>query len=133
MVTVGPLGVLPDWQRRGIGRMLLDRTAALAAMEGHSALVLCGDPAHYSHRGFVSAETYGIRTADDMFFDALQLRELSPGALKGCAGTYHESPDYAINEADVAAFDASFTPKLKVEGTPTQLRFRQMLNTMRPR
>lgn len=39
VVTVGPLGVLPDWQRRGIGRMLLDRTAALAAMEGHSALV----------------------------------------------------------------------------------------------
>lgn len=113
--------------------MLLDRTAALAAMEGHSALVLCGDPAYYSHRGFVSAETYGIRTADDMFFDALQLRELSPGALKGCAGTYHESPDYAINEADVAAFDASFTPKLKVEGTPTQLRFRQMFTTMRPR
>lgn len=43
VVTVGPLGVLPDWQHRGIGRMLLDRTAALAAMQGHSALVLCGD------------------------------------------------------------------------------------------
>lgn len=133
VVTVGPLGVLPDWQRRGIGGMLLDRTAALAAMQGHSALVLCGDPAYYSHRGFASAETYGIRTADDMFFDALQLRELSPGALKGCAGNYHESPDYAINEADVAAFDAAFPPKAQVEDTPTQLRFRQMLTTMRPR
>ena len=44
VVTVGPLGVLPDWQRRGIGRMLLDRTAALAAMEGHSALCCAATP-----------------------------------------------------------------------------------------
>ena len=76
---------------------------------------------------------FGVEGSDDMFFDALQLRELSPGALKGCAGTYHESPDYAFNESGVAAFDAAFPPKAQVEDTPTQLRFRQMLTTMRPR
>ena len=133
VVTVGPIGVLPGFQRQGAGRLLIDSIADKAAAMGHCALMLCGDPAYYSRLGFVPAERFGIRTADDMYFDALQARELTPGALSKAAGTYHESEGYAVDEAALAAFDTRFEPKEKMSGTPSQLRFEQMLATMRPR
>ena len=43
---------------------------------GFRAVLLCGDPAYYGRRGFVPAESFGIRTADDMYAAALQVREL---------------------------------------------------------
>lgn len=133
VVTVGPIGVVPGFQRQGIGSMLMEHTAVRARAEGHCALMLCGDPAYYSRRGFVPAERFGIRTADDMYFDALQARELTPGALSEAAGTYHESEAYAVDEAALADFDTRFEPKEMVSGTPSQLRFERMMATMRPR
>lgn len=133
VVTVGPLGVLPAMQRRGIGRMLIERTAKEAARMGYHALMLSGDPAYYSLSGFVTAASYDLRTADNMLFDALLVRELTAGWLKQAAGTYHESPDYAVDSEQMEAFDAAFEPKERISDTPSQIRFKLFLATIRPR
>ena len=47
-VLLGPVGVLPAWQRRGIGRTLIEEGLRAVLARG----VLVGDPAYYLRLGF---------------------------------------------------------------------------------
>jgi putative acetyltransferase len=59
--VLSPLGVLPRFQRRGIGSALI-RVALRAAQERRVPLVfLEGDPAFYGRRGFEQADALGFR------------------------------------------------------------------------
>ena len=119
--------MLPEHQRQGVGGALIEHTARLARDMGFRAVLLCGDPAYYGRRGFVPAESFGIRTADDMYAAALQVRELRENALVGVAGRYIESSLYEIDESAAAEFDATFPPREKISGTPSQKRFEQLV------
>lgn len=49
---VGPISVLPDRQRQGIGSRLMRRGMAALQALGASGCVLVGDPAYYARFGF---------------------------------------------------------------------------------
>ena len=85
VLSLGPISVLPECQRQGIGGRLISRTRELARELGFRALLLCGDPDYYLYQGFVPAEMLGIRTADNMYAMALHVCELYDGALSGGA------------------------------------------------
>ena len=57
---LGPISVLPEWQKRGVGSALM--RAALAWMKGQGAAgcVLVGDPAYYSRFGFVADPSFRV-------------------------------------------------------------------------
>jgi predicted N-acetyltransferase YhbS len=57
---------------------------------GARAILIYGDPDYYGRFGFVPAERYGIRTADDMYAVPLLARELVKGALAGVRGRFIE-------------------------------------------
>ncbi len=59
LVMIGPVAVLPDRQRDGIGRMLMNHMLAEAERTGQDrALMLIGDPEYYGRFfGFSSAST----------------------------------------------------------------------------
>jgi len=60
--VLSPLGVLPRFQRRGIGTALIRHALAEAAAAGSAPLVfLEGDPAYYGRRGFERADALGFR------------------------------------------------------------------------
>jgi len=60
--VLSPLGVLPRFQRRGIGTALIRHALAQAAAAGSAPLVfLEGDPAYYGGRGFERADALGFR------------------------------------------------------------------------
>lgn len=64
LVTVevlSPLGVLPEFQRRGVGSALVRRAIELLAAEDVPALFLEGDPAYYGRFGFVAGGSVGYR------------------------------------------------------------------------
>lgn len=90
VLSLGPISVLPEYQNMGIGKRLIDHTRNLAKCMGFRAILLCGDPDYYLRRGFVPAETLGIRTADDMYADALHVCELYENALSDARGRYIE-------------------------------------------
>ena len=59
--SLGPIGVRPDHQGRGIGRALIEAGVEEARRRGASAVVLLGSPALYGRFGFEPAAGYGLR------------------------------------------------------------------------
>ena len=53
---VGPLGVLPAWQRRGVGSALMRALIAQLQALGSGGCVLVGEPDYYRRFGFRSGE-----------------------------------------------------------------------------
>ena len=81
VISFGPVSVLPALQKQGIGSTLITHTINLAQEMGFPAICIYGDPRYYSRFGFRCAEKYEIKTADEKFAVALQVRGLQWGVL----------------------------------------------------
>ena len=118
VLTMGPICVAPDLQRRGYGKLLLDYTLEKAAAMGFGAVLFEGNIAFYGKSGFTYASEFGIRyhdlpeDADASFF---LCKELIPGYLGGVTGVYLTPQAYYVDDADVEAFDRAFPPKQKLK------------------
>jgi len=123
VVTLGPVSVLPAFQKRGIGSALIIRTTNLVRDLGYPAICIYGDPRYYSRFGFRCAEKYEIKTAEDKFAVALQVLELEQGVLNNLSGRFIESAAFAVDETGLAQYDATFPFKEKKE-TDSQREFR---------
>jgi predicted N-acetyltransferase YhbS len=132
-ITFGPISVLPEYQGRGIGGMLIKHTEENAKEFGYRAVLIYGDPRYYSKFGFVEAENYDIRTSDNMYAVPLQVLELYQGALSDCGGCFFEDPVFEIDETAAKEFDKDFPEKEKQSGLPTQERFIQLVNMRKPK
>jgi len=82
---LGPLGVLPAFQRQGVGHALMHAVLAAADALEEPAVVLLGDPAYYRRFGFVPAPPLGILPVDPAWTEYFQVRTLSAwdGSLHG--------------------------------------------------
>ena len=131
VLSMGPISILPAFQRNGVGRMLIEHARAVAKEVGYRAILLCGDPSYYTKVGFTAAEHFGIRTSENKYFAALHVCPLHADALNGVTGRYFEDEIYNVDEAAVKAFDAHFPPKERLSGTSTQQRFQEVLAMQR--
>ena len=121
VMTFGPISILPEYQRRGLGKALLEDSLARAAALGAKAVCIEGNPAFYGKSGFVPAAGTGIRYNDEP--DAppyFLLKELAPGYLHGLSGAYRTPEGYLVDESEALRFDASFAPKQRLK-LPGQL------------
>jgi putative acetyltransferase len=76
VLGLGPVGVLPALQRKGIGRALLERVLAAADALGFPLVCLLGDPKLYERFGFGPASELGIEPPDDSWGIHFQARTL---------------------------------------------------------
>ena len=117
VLTMGPIGILPECKRRGYGKKLLDYSLEKAAAMGFGAVLFEGNIGFYGKSGFDYARSFGIRYhdlpegADDSFF---LCKELIPGYLGSITGVYQTPQGYYVKDADVEAFDRAFPPKEKL-------------------
>lgn len=132
VLSLGPIAVLPQYQKTGVGAKLIAKTKETARNLGYRAILLCGNPAYYSKQGFEAAEKYGIRNSENMFMDALQVYGLYEGALEDLAGKYYEDSIYEIEENAVKEFDKAFVPKTPLSDTPSQRQFLEIASRCRP-
>ena len=122
IMTMGPIGIAPEYKRQGYGKMLLDYSLEKAAELGVGALCFEGNIDFYGKSGFVVASTKGIRYADadpdDTVVPYFLIKELETGFLDSITGTYHDPESYLVAEKDpegFEAFEARFPPKEKMK------------------
>ena len=115
ILTMGPLCVLPEYQRRGIGKALLEYTFVKAAEMGYDVIINFGNPDNYVARGYKSCLKYNVCFEGDFFPAALLVKVLKDDALDGRKWFYYPSDvDHPCDdEKAVAEFDAQFPPKEK--------------------
>ena len=63
-VGLGPIGVLPEQQRQGIGAALMHASIDAARVQGEPAILLLGSTDYYPRFGFVPADSVGIASPD---------------------------------------------------------------------
>ena len=123
VLTMGPIGIIPELKRKGYGKMLLDYSLREAEKMGFGAVLFEGNIAFYGKCGFDYAEKFGIRyhdlpeDADASFF---LCKELIPGYLDKVTGVYQTPKGYYVEDADVEEFDKAFPAKEKLK-LPGQL------------
>ncbi|MBQ9939653.1 MAG: GNAT family N-acetyltransferase, partial [Oscillospiraceae bacterium] len=116
IVSFGPISVAPEYQRKGLSKMLIEHSFEKAREMGYGVNINFGNPANYVGRGFVSCKKKNVSfMADGNFPTALLVCELVPGALEGKKWQYIPSSaaDCCDDTAAVEAFDAGFPPKEK--------------------
>jgi putative acetyltransferase len=86
ILGLAPLAVLPQYQRRGIGSLLIKHSLEKCTDLGCNAVVVLGSPAYYSRFGFISAKEKGLKCEYLVPDDVFMVLELQNGALDGCRG-----------------------------------------------
>lgn len=94
VVGLAPMAVLPEFQRRGTGSLLVKNGLIECRKAGHDCIVVLGHPDYYPRFGFVPASKYGLKCEYDAPDEAFMAIELYEGALSGCAGTVRYQPEF---------------------------------------
>jgi putative acetyltransferase len=75
---LGPISVLPDGQRRGIGSLLMHAALAQLREMGAAGCVLLGDPAYYARFGFKPMAGLTLPGVPKEYFQAVGWSALRP-------------------------------------------------------
>jgi len=90
---LGPLGVLPEHQRRGVGQALMHGVLAAADALDEPCVVLLGDVSYYSRFGFELADPVGVRPPDPAWRAHFQIRRLTAWT-DTMRGTFRYAPAF---------------------------------------
>jgi predicted N-acetyltransferase YhbS len=119
IITFGPLCVDPEYQKKGVGSALLNKTLKLAKEQGYLGIIIYGEPEYYPRFGFKTCDHFGITTPDGTNFSAFMGLELVPDGFKNASGKFFESEVFEnLNPEDVDEYDRKFPfmEKLKLPG-----------------
>jgi predicted N-acetyltransferase YhbS len=122
VLCVGPVSVIPEFQKNGIGSKLINESIKVAKGLNFSGMILFGNPEYYHRFGFLNAEKYGITTKDCQNFEPFMALELFKDNLKNVHGKFFEDECFTTNEAELEEFEKQFPFKEK-RITHTQLKF----------
>ena len=122
ILTFGPVSILPDYQRMGYGKMLLEYSFQAAMQLGYDVIVIFGSPGNYISRGFKSCKKYNVCMENGKYPAAMMVKELFPHVLDGHKWIYHDSPVMAISEEEAERYDNTLEP-LEKKYFPSQEEF----------
>lgn len=105
ILTFGPVCILPGYQRKGYGKLLMEYSFEKAAQAGYDVIVIFGSPANYVSRGFKSCKKYSVCAENGKYPAAMMVKELTSGVLAGHKWIYRDSPVMAISEEDARRYD----------------------------
>jgi predicted N-acetyltransferase YhbS len=121
VLCMGPLGVMPEYQRKGVGSLLLHESIKKAKQLNYKAIVIFGNPQYYSKFGFKDARDFRITTSDGQNFDAFMVLDISDNKLDGIEGKFFADPSFHIDNEELNEFEKLFPYKEK-HVTDTQLK-----------
>lgn len=113
ILCIGPLGVLPSYQGKGIGTLLMKHSIKVAKTLGYNAIVIFGNSNYYHRFGFENAKKYNIQTSWGDNFEDFMVLELYEGSLEGISGKFYEDSVFEINKDELIIFEKQFPYKEK--------------------
>ena len=122
ILTFGPVSVLPEYQRNGYGKLLINHSCQKAAELGYDVIVILGSPANYVSCGFQCCKKYNVCVEGGKYPAAMLVKELKEGALDGRKWIYYQSPAFEIDEDQAQRFDDSLE-KMEKKVQPSQEEF----------
>jgi putative acetyltransferase len=112
-ITFGPVSVLPEYQKKGIGSVLIKDSIKRAIGYGYKVIIIEGHPYNYCKHGFMGSKSVNVSDIKGRFPYSLLVLELEKGCLQKHKWKYHPSSVYNLDENDASEYDKQFSPKEK--------------------
>jgi putative acetyltransferase len=93
-LTLAPVAVLPAYQNKGIGSMLVRAGLDECRKQGHEFVFLVGHPEYYPRFGFVPARANGFECEYEAPDEAWMVIRLKEGTLAGKQGKVTFQPEF---------------------------------------
>jgi len=86
ILSLGPMSVHPNYQRKGIGSKLVREGLKRAKEKGYGSVIVIGHPRYYPRFGFSKASKFDIKAPFDAPDNAFMALELVENALENVKG-----------------------------------------------
>lgn len=128
ILAFGPVSILPEYQRKGYGKKLIEYSFKKAAELGYDTIVIFGNPGNYVSRGFKCCKKSNVCLEGGIYPTAMLVKELKPDTLDGRKWFYQQSPVFEIDEQEAQRFDDALEPMEKKQ-LPCQEEFYILSNS----
>lgn len=92
VLSLAPMAVLPEFQKQGIGSLLVRKGLRKCKELGFKAVIVVGHPDYYPRFGFVQAQ--GLKLPFGATKEAFMILKLVPLALEGISGLVEYPPAF---------------------------------------
>jgi putative acetyltransferase len=92
---LGPMAVLPEHQRQGIGGRLVEAGTQRLSSTGVPVIVVLGHPAYYPRFGFLPASRYGVRCEWPVPDEVFMMLVLDQARMSGLTGVARYRPEFS--------------------------------------
>ncbi len=113
IVSFGPLCVHPEYQRKGIGTAVIEKTIMLIEEMNIPAIIIYGDPHNYCKHGFKNGIDYQVSNMDGEYPLGLLVLELQPGFFGQKKWKVKQSDVFQFNHEEALEYDKKFEEKEK--------------------
>jgi len=113
IVSFGPVCVLPEYQRKGIGSQLIHHTMEILKADKIPAIVIYGSPHNYCKFGFKNGKDYNISDMNGNYPYAMLVLELEKNAFDNRHWKFQYSSVCDIDKNEAEKFDNTFPKKEK--------------------
>ena len=95
VLVLAPLSVLPEYQRKGIGKALIKEGHRIAKELGYSHSIVLGSEKYYPKTGYTPADDFGIQAPFDVSRQNFMVYILDKTKAK-LQGTIKYAPEFGI-------------------------------------
>ena len=125
IICFGPISVLPEFQKKGVGSLLIKSTFKMAKDLGYKAILITGNKNYYQRFGFKPSFDYNIHLEGNKLDDKAEYfmaKELEEGFLKNNCGLYNfDEIFFNFSKEELEEYDKSFPKKIKREKRDTDI------------
>ncbi len=93
---LGPMAVLPEYQRQGIGSKLIKEGLSACRQYRYRIVFVVGHPRFYPRFGFLPASAKGFKYTYQVPDDIFMVQELTPGGCNEVTGTVKYHPEFML-------------------------------------
>lgn len=93
-LSLAPLSVVPEFQRQGVGKALIEEAHRRARRLGFRSVIVVGIAGYYSRFGYVPLDRYPIRVPFEVRAENCAIIALCDDGLAGLSGTIEYAPEW---------------------------------------